>query len=142
MVERGWGRVVNIASTAGREGNPNLGAYSATKAAVIGWASRTELATTGVLVNAVAPAVIETPMNGTATPAGLAHLVSLIPMRRIGLASEVAELARLGPVRLLDRRRPRHQRWPGGVLGACSRRQVQQAGCPVVGEEQQLRQDD
>jgi NAD(P)-dependent dehydrogenase (short-subunit alcohol dehydrogenase family) len=94
MVERGWGRVVNIASIAGKEGNPNLGAYSASKAAVIGLTKSLgkELATTGVLVNAVAPAVIETPMNEAATPEVLAHLVSLIPMRRIGLASEVAEL--------------------------------------------------
>jgi 3-oxoacyl-[acyl-carrier protein] reductase len=94
MVERGWGRVVNIASIAGKEGNPNLGTYSATKAAVIGLTKSLgkELATTGVLVNAVAPAVIETPMNSAATPEVLARLVSLIPMRRIGLATEVAEL--------------------------------------------------
>jgi 3-oxoacyl-[acyl-carrier protein] reductase len=51
-----------------------------------------ELAQTGVLVNAIAPAVIETPMNATTEPAALAHITSLIPMRRIGRPEEVAEL--------------------------------------------------
>lgn len=94
MVERGWGRVVNIASIAGKEGNPNLAAYSASKAAVLGLTKSLgkELATTGVLVNAVAPAVIETPMAAATAPAVLERLVSLIPMRRMGLAREVAEL--------------------------------------------------
>jgi len=94
MVERGWGRVVNFASMAGKDGNPNLAPYSASKAAVIALtkASGKELATTGVLVNAIAPAVIATPMNDTNTPEVLDYLASLIPMRRIGRAEEVAEL--------------------------------------------------
>jgi 2-dehydro-3-deoxy-L-rhamnonate dehydrogenase (NAD+) len=94
MVERGWGRVVNLASIAGKDGNPGLTAYSATKAAVIGLtkALGKELATTGVLVNAVAPALIETPMNAATEPATLARLASLIPMGRLGQAGEVAEL--------------------------------------------------
>jgi 3-oxoacyl-[acyl-carrier protein] reductase len=94
MVARGWGRVVNVASIAGKEGNPNLSAYSASKAAVIGLTKSLgkELATSGVLVNAVAPAVIETPMNAATAPAVLDRLVSLIPMRRMGSAREVAEL--------------------------------------------------
>jgi NAD(P)-dependent dehydrogenase (short-subunit alcohol dehydrogenase family) len=94
MRERGWGRVVNFASMAGKDGNPDLSAYSASKAAVIALTKSLgkELATTGVLVNAVAPAVIETPMLGTTTPEVLAHLTSLIPMRRLGRAEEVAEL--------------------------------------------------
>ena len=94
MVERGWGRIVNIASIAGKEGNPNLSAYSASKAAVIGLTKSLgkELATTGVLVNAIAPAVIETPMNADTAPEVLERLVSLIPMRRLGQAGEVAEL--------------------------------------------------
>jgi 2-dehydro-3-deoxy-L-rhamnonate dehydrogenase (NAD+) len=94
MVERGWGRIVNVASIAGKEGNPNLSAYSASKAAVIGLtkALGKELATTGVLVNAIAPAVIETPMNAATAPEVLERLVSLIPMRRLGQAGEVAEL--------------------------------------------------
>lgn len=94
MVARGWGRVVNLASIAGKDGNPGLAVYSATKAAVIGLtkALGKELATTGVLVNAVAPAVIETPMSATADPAVMARLASLIPMGRLGRAGEVAEL--------------------------------------------------
>jgi 2-dehydro-3-deoxy-L-rhamnonate dehydrogenase (NAD+) len=94
MRERAWGRVVNIASIAGKEGNPNLSAYSATKAAIIGMTKSLgkELATAGVLVNAIAPAVIETPMNGATSPETLERLTSLIPMGRIGQPSEVAEL--------------------------------------------------
>jgi NAD(P)-dependent dehydrogenase (short-subunit alcohol dehydrogenase family) len=94
MVERGWGRIVSMASMAGKDGNPNLSAYSASKAAVIGMTKSLgkELATTGVLVNAIAPAVIETPMNATNTPEVLAHLTSLIPMRRLGQPQEVAAL--------------------------------------------------
>lgn len=94
MVERGWGRVVNIASIAGKDGNPNLSIYSASKAAVIGLTKSAgkELATTGVLVNAIAPAVIATPMNDDTAPEVLAHITSLIPMKRIGRPEEVAEL--------------------------------------------------
>lgn len=94
MVERGWGRVVNFASMAGKDGNPNLAPYSASKAAVIALTKSAgkELATSGVLVNAIAPAVIATPMNETNTPEVLDYLASLIPMRRIGRADEVAEL--------------------------------------------------
>ena len=94
MVERGWGRVVNIASMAGKDGNPNLSIYSASKAAVIALTKSAgkELATTGVLVNAVAPAVIATPMNDTTAPEVLAHITSLIPMQRTGRPEEVAEL--------------------------------------------------
>lgn len=94
MVERGWGRVVNFASMAGKDGNPNLAAYSASKAAVIALtkSSGKELATTGVLVNAIAPAVISTPMNDSTAPEVLAHITSLIPMKRVGRADEVAEL--------------------------------------------------
>jgi 2-dehydro-3-deoxy-L-rhamnonate dehydrogenase (NAD+) len=94
MIERGWGRVVNVASIAGKEGNPNMAAYSATKAAVIGLTKSLgkELATSGVLVNAIAPAVINTPMNASTAPAVLEHITSLIPMKRVGRPEEVAEL--------------------------------------------------
>jgi NAD(P)-dependent dehydrogenase (short-subunit alcohol dehydrogenase family) len=94
MVERGWGRVVNLASMAGKDGNPNLSIYSASKAAVIGLTKSIgkELATTGVLINAIAPAVIATPMNAETSPDVLAHITSLIPMKRVGRAEEVAEL--------------------------------------------------
>jgi 3-oxoacyl-[acyl-carrier protein] reductase len=94
MRDRGWGRIVNLASMAGKDGNPRLGVYSATKAAVIGLTKSLgkELATSGVLVNAIAPAVIETPMNATNTPEVLEYMTSLIPMRRLGRPDEVAEL--------------------------------------------------
>jgi 3-oxoacyl-[acyl-carrier protein] reductase len=94
MVTRGWGRIVNFASMAGKDGNPNLSAYSASKAAVIGLTKSLgkELATTGVFVNAIAPAVIATEMNAKTAPDVLAHITSLIPMKRIGRPEEVAEL--------------------------------------------------
>jgi 2-dehydro-3-deoxy-L-rhamnonate dehydrogenase (NAD+) len=94
MIERGWGRIVNFASMAGKDGNPNLSAYSASKAAVIGLTKSLgkELATSGVLVNVVAPAVIATPMNETTSPEVLAYITGLIPMRRVGQPEEVAEL--------------------------------------------------
>lgn len=94
MVERKWGRVINFASMAGKDGNPNLAVYSASKAAVIALTKSAgkELATTGVLVNAIAPAVIATPMNDATSPDVLAHITSLIPMKRVGDPAEVAEL--------------------------------------------------
>lgn len=94
MRERGWGRVVNFSSMAGKDGNPSLAAYSASKAAVIGMTKSLgkELATSGVLVNAIAPAVFETPMNASTAPDVLAHITGLIPMRRVGQPGEVAEL--------------------------------------------------
>ena len=94
MVQQGWGRVVNIASMAGKDGNPNLSIYSASKAAVIALTKSVgkELAVSGVLVNAIAPAVIATPMNEATAPDVLAHITSLIPMKRVGRPEEVAEL--------------------------------------------------
>jgi 3-oxoacyl-[acyl-carrier protein] reductase len=94
MKENGWGRIVNIASIAGKEGNPNLAAYSASKAAVIGLTKSVgkELATSGVLVNSIAPAVIATPMNDDTAPHVLEYMLSKIPMSRIGKVEEVAAL--------------------------------------------------
>ena len=94
MCERGWGRVVNFASMSGKDGNPNMAIYSASKGAVIALtkAAGKELATTGVLVNAIAPAVIATPMNEDTAPDRLAYMTSLIPMKRLGQPEEVAEL--------------------------------------------------
>jgi NAD(P)-dependent dehydrogenase (short-subunit alcohol dehydrogenase family) len=94
MRDRGFGRIVNFASMAGKDGNPNLSAYSASKAAVIGLTKSLgkELATSGVLVHAIAPAVIATEMNAKTDPAVLAHITSLIPMQRVGQPEEVAEL--------------------------------------------------
>jgi 2-dehydro-3-deoxy-L-rhamnonate dehydrogenase (NAD+) len=94
MRDRGWGRVVNFASMAGKDGNPGLSIYSASKAAVIALTKSAgkELATSGVLVNAIAPAVIATPMNQDTAPEVLERITGLIPMKRVGRPEEVAEL--------------------------------------------------
>ena len=94
MVERGYGRIVNVASIAGKEGNPMAAAYSASKAAVIGLtkAIGKDVAGTGVLVNCIAPAVIDTPMLGDITQEHIDYMVSRIPMGRLGRAEEAAAL--------------------------------------------------
>jgi 3-oxoacyl-[acyl-carrier protein] reductase len=95
MRERGWGRIVNIASMAGKDGNPNMAPYSASKAAVIALTKSLgkELATSGVLANVITPAVIATPMNASTGPEALAHITSLIPMGRIGRPQDIAAVA-------------------------------------------------
>jgi 3-oxoacyl-[acyl-carrier protein] reductase len=94
MVERGYGRIVNVASIAGKEGNPMAAAYSASKAAVIALtkAIGKDLARTGVLVNCVAPAVIETPILEGVSQEHVEYMVERIPMGRMGQADEVAAL--------------------------------------------------
>jgi 2-dehydro-3-deoxy-L-rhamnonate dehydrogenase (NAD+) len=94
MVERGYGRIVNIASIAGKEGNPNAVPYSAAKAGVIGLtkAMAKEIATKGVLINAVAPAVIETPILAQVSDEHIRYMTSRIPMGRVGQPHEVAAL--------------------------------------------------
>ncbi len=94
MVERGYGRIVNVASIAGKEGNPMAAAYSASKAAVIALtkAIGKDLARTGVLVNCVAPAVIETPILEGVSQAHIDYMVERIPMGRMGSPDEVASL--------------------------------------------------
>jgi 3-oxoacyl-[acyl-carrier protein] reductase len=94
MVEAGSGRIVNIASIAGKEGNPNAVPYSAAKAGVIGLtkAVAKEVAAKGVLINAVAPAVIETPILSQVSEEHIAYMTSRIPMGRVGKPEEVAAL--------------------------------------------------
>jgi 3-oxoacyl-[acyl-carrier protein] reductase len=94
MVSRGYGRIVNIASIAGKEGNPMAAAYSASKAAVIAMtkAIGKDVAGRGVLVNSVAPAVIDTPMLGDMTQDHVDYMVARIPLGRIGKPDEVAHL--------------------------------------------------
>jgi len=94
MVERGYGRIVNLASIAGKEGNPMAAAYAASKAAVIALtkAIGKDLARTGVLVNCIAPAVIETPILEGITQEHIDYMVERIPMGRMGTADEVAAL--------------------------------------------------
>ena len=95
MVERGYGRIVNVASIAGKEGNPMAAAYSAAKAAVIAMTKSIgkDVAGTGVLVNCIAPAVIETPMLGGMSDDHVTYMLERIPLGRMGRVDEVAALA-------------------------------------------------
>jgi 3-oxoacyl-[acyl-carrier protein] reductase len=94
MKARKSGRIVNVASIAGKEGNPNMIPYSAAKAAVIGFtkALAKEVAQLGVYVNAIAPAVIETPILQQLTPEQVQYMVQRIPLGRVGQPHEVAAL--------------------------------------------------
>ena len=94
MLERDYGRIVNIASVAGKEGNPNAAHYSASKAGVITFtrALGKEVAGSGVLVNCITPAVIETPILGQVTDAQVKYMVERIPLGRMGRPEEVAAL--------------------------------------------------
>jgi len=92
MRKRKYGRVVNIASIAGKEGNPNMSPYSATKGAVITFTKSIgkEVATDGICVNAVAPAVIRTQILDQLTPEQVDYMTQRIPMRRTGTTDEIA----------------------------------------------------
>jgi 3-oxoacyl-[acyl-carrier protein] reductase len=94
MMARDYGRVVNIASIAGKEGNPRMVPYSATKAAVIALTKSVgkELAQTGIRVNCVTPAIIRTRILEQLTPEQVQYLVERIPMGRTGEIEEVAAL--------------------------------------------------
>lgn len=94
MIERGYGRIVNIASVAGKEGNPNAPAYSAAKAGLIGLTKSLgkELATTGVLCNCVTPAAAETDIFKQMTEAHIAFMKSKIPMNRFVQVDEIAAM--------------------------------------------------
>src|SRR5689334_14508042 len=92
MREQKYGRIVNIASVAGKEGNPNMTAYSASKAAVIGFTKSLakEVATEGICVNAVSPAVVQTRILDQLTEAQIDYMTQRIPMRRTGKPEEIA----------------------------------------------------
>lgn len=94
MVRSGYGRIVNIASVAGKEGNPNAAHYSASKAGVITFtrALGKEVAGSGVLVNCITPAVIDTAILGQVTEAQVKYMVERIPLGRMGRPEEVAAL--------------------------------------------------
>ena len=94
MQKSGYGRIVNIASVAGKEGNPNASAYSASKAGVIALTKSLgkELAATEIRVNCVAPAAVRTPMFDQMTSQHLDFMLSKIPLGRFGEVDEIAAL--------------------------------------------------
>ncbi|MFD1144266.1 SDR family NAD(P)-dependent oxidoreductase [Larkinella insperata] len=95
MAGRGYGRILLIASIAGKEGNPGMVGYSVSKAGVIGLvkAIAKEYATAGITINGLAPAVIRTAMNADTAPEQLAYMTAKIPMGRLGEPDEVAAMA-------------------------------------------------
>jgi len=94
MLERNYGRIINIASIAGKDGNPNAPAYSASKAAVIGLTKSLgkEMAKTGIRVNCVTPAAVRTAIFDQMTPQHIDFMLSKIPMGRFGEVDEIAAL--------------------------------------------------
>ena len=94
MMAQNYGRIVNIASIAGKEGNPNASAYSASKAGVIGFTKSLakELAKTGITVNSVTPAAVRTPIFDQMPQSHVDFMLSKIPMGRLGKVEEVASL--------------------------------------------------
>lgn len=89
-----YGRIVHVASIAGKEGNPGMTPYVLSKSAMIGFvkAVAKEVATEGITINSIAPAVIKTPMNANTSEETLKYMISRIPMGRLGEAEEVAEM--------------------------------------------------
>ena len=94
MLKRDYGRIVNIASVAGKEGNPNAPAYSASKAGVIGLTKSLgkELARTGIRVNCITPAAVRTAIFDQMTPAHIEFMLSKIPLGRFGHVEEIAAM--------------------------------------------------
>jgi 3-oxoacyl-[acyl-carrier protein] reductase len=94
MLDKGYGRIVNVSSVAGKEGNPNASAYSASKAGVIALTRSLgkELATHGIVVNAITPAALDTPILRQLPQSHIDYMRSRIPMGRLGDALEVAAM--------------------------------------------------
>jgi 3-oxoacyl-[acyl-carrier protein] reductase len=94
MEQNGYGRIVNVASIAGKEGNPMASAYSSSKAGVIALTKAVgkDVAGSGILVNSIAPAVIDTPILGQISAEHIGYMTSRIPLGRIGEPDEVAAL--------------------------------------------------
>jgi len=94
MKKNGYGRIVNVASIAGKEGNPTASAYSAAKAAVIGFTKSLgkELAKDNITVNAITPATIDTPILKQVSQAHIDYMLSKIPMGRFGTVEEAAAI--------------------------------------------------
>ena len=94
LIENGYGRIVNVASVAGKEGNPNASAYSASKAGVIGFTKSLgkELATSGVIANSLTPATFESPILAQMPQSQVDYMRSKIPMGRLGEVDESAAM--------------------------------------------------
>jgi 3-oxoacyl-[acyl-carrier protein] reductase len=94
MLRHGYGRIVNVASVAGKEGNPNASAYSASKAGVIGFTKSLgkELADSGIIANALTPATFESPILGQLPQSQVDYMRSKIPMGRLGEVEESAAM--------------------------------------------------
>jgi len=94
MIVAGYGRIVHVTSIAGKEGNPNMAPYNASKAGLIGFVKGVakEVAPYGITVNAVAPAVIRSPMNNDVPEETMRYMLSRIPIGRFGEPKEVADL--------------------------------------------------
>src|SRR5581483_586098 len=94
MIKNGYGRIVNIASIAGKEGNPNASAYSSSKAAVIGLTKSLgkELAKNGITVNCVTPAAVKTPIFEQVAQSHIDYMLAKIPLSRFGLTEEIAAM--------------------------------------------------
>jgi NAD(P)-dependent dehydrogenase (short-subunit alcohol dehydrogenase family) len=94
MLKRGYGRIVNVASIAGKEGNPNASPYSASKAAVIGFTKSLgkELAKTEIRVNCITPAAVRTPIFDQITQEHIDYMLSRIPIGRLGRVEEIAAM--------------------------------------------------
>jgi 3-oxoacyl-[acyl-carrier protein] reductase len=94
MLSGGYGRIVNVASIAGKEGNPNASAYSASKAAVIGLTKSLgkELAKNNITVNCVTPAAVRTPIFDQMSQTHIDYMLSKIPIGRFGTVEEVTSL--------------------------------------------------
>jgi 2-dehydro-3-deoxy-L-rhamnonate dehydrogenase (NAD+) len=95
MEKNNYGRILHLASMAGKEGNPGMAGYTSMKAGVIGLVKGIgkEYALTGITVNGIAPAVIKTAMNANTAPEQLAYMTAKIPMSRLGTVEEVASLS-------------------------------------------------
>jgi 3-oxoacyl-[acyl-carrier protein] reductase len=94
MRKKGYGRIVNMASLAGKEGTPNASAYSAAKAGVIGFTKSLakELAETDIRVNCIAPAAVKTAILDQMAPEFVQIMIGKSPMKRLGLVEEAAEM--------------------------------------------------